>query len=785
MKINKIYISAFGGLKDLTIELNDGMNVIFGENENGKSTVMAFIKMMFYGSGKKVQQISNSPRIKYTPFSGDTMGGRIDFEYGSHNYRLEREFKKSDSTDRIVLTDTDTGENLPATSDVGYEFFGIGANAFERCMFISGFGTITSDEGASGELNSKLSNLVVTGNEDVSYQSVVKRLDSAKTRLISKSGRTGKLIEDANILSSLKEKLELSHENAIKKREINLKLEELKNEYKTVLSEQKQIKSVVESENDIKNAKKIKEYLDTKNQLDKLNGELTLKSGAVLDEQFVKKTEFCINNTKRYSERCNTLNADIEKIKSAIELQGSPEETAQKIELLKSNTDNLIKDRNSLETKEEETKNRLNEAQIAKTTAQNSKSAFNPVLLIIGAVLLLSGVILTAVVNTVIGICVTISGVTFLSLSFVIRPADNSKIAKAQNDCINIADELASIKNEKATLQEKINALNTDMNTLLSVLNSTAEIKKQRELDLAEKTGELNEQEQKYNTANEELIKLFSDYSDKTDIEEIEDVLPSLTQKAETQKELKQKLMYLSRDLDNISYDEAKEKLAGLDQNCVLDDTDFADNKRKLDEINERLTQITSAITEKQTELKTSFRNAQNPEDIKKEINELSQKIKTGKAFCDACDIATEILSDSFAEIRRGYGSELENKTLEIFSNLTDGRYSAINISKSLDITVEQSGIFGTRELDYLSNGTADQAYLSLRLALSSLISEKEDMPVFLDDALSQYDDTRANRAIKFLKEYSNNSQTVMFTCHNAICSMAESNGITVKSLKP
>ncbi len=784
MKINKIYISAFGGLKDLTVELNDGMNVIFGENENGKSTVMAFIKMMFYGSGKKVQQISNSPRIKYTPFSGDTMGGRIDFEYGSHNYRLEREFKKSDSTDRIVLTDTDTGEIMPATSNVGYEFFGIGANAFERCMFISGFGAITSDEGASGELNSKLSNLVVTGDEDVSYQSVVKRIDGAKTKLISKSGRTGKLIEDANILSDLKSKLERSHQDTLQKKEINSKLEELRNEYKAVLSKQKQLKSVVDRESDIKNAKKLKEYLDTKSELDKLNGELTLKSGAVLDEQFVKKTEFCINNAKRYFERCNTLNADIEKIKGAIKLQASPEETSQKIESVKSNIDNLIGDRNLLETKEKEMQERLKEAEIAKTTAENSKSAFNPVLLILGAVLILSGVILTSVINTVIGICTTAIGIVIFVLSFVIRPAD-TKIAKTQNDCINIAGELANVRNEKASLQEKINVFNTDMNTLLSVLNSSAEIKKQRELDLAEKEEELNVQKQKFNMANEELEKLFSDYSDKTDIAEIEDVLPSLTQKTETQKELKQKLMYLSRDLDNISYDEAEKKLADLDENTVLDDTDFADNKMQLDEINERLTQITSAITEKQTELKTSFRNTQNPEDIKKEINELSQKIKTGKAFCDACDIAIETLSDSFAEIRRGYGSELENKTLEIFSNLTGGRYSAINISKSLDISVEQSGIFGTRELDYLSNGTADQAYLSLRLAMSKLISENEDMPVFLDDALSQYDDTRANRAIKFLKEYSSKSQTVMFTCHNAICSMAENNGIAVKNLKP
>ena len=46
MKIKSIYISAFGGVKNLKLELDDGFNVVYGENENGKTTVMSFIKMI-------------------------------------------------------------------------------------------------------------------------------------------------------------------------------------------------------------------------------------------------------------------------------------------------------------------------------------------------------------------------------------------------------------------------------------------------------------------------------------------------------------------------------------------------------------------------------------------------------------------------------------------------------------------------------------------------------------------------------------------------------------------
>ena len=62
MTFNKIYIGAFGSLKDFTLELDRGLNVIFGENENGKSTIMAFIKMMFYGNERGSSQVSKNIR---------------------------------------------------------------------------------------------------------------------------------------------------------------------------------------------------------------------------------------------------------------------------------------------------------------------------------------------------------------------------------------------------------------------------------------------------------------------------------------------------------------------------------------------------------------------------------------------------------------------------------------------------------------------------------------------------------------------------------------------------
>ena len=142
--------------------------------------------------------------------------------------------------------------------------------------------------------------------------------------------------------------------------------------------------------------------------------------------------------------------------------------------------------------------------------------------------------------------------------------------------------------------------------------------------------------------------------------------------------------------------------------------------------------------------------------------------------------IAQEVLENSFHEMRRSYGSEVERTTLDIFKRLTDGKYSSISVSKSLDMSVEQTELFGTHEIGYLSQGTVDQAYLSLRLAISKLISDGKAVPVFLDDSLSFYDDKRTLSALHFLKEYSLSTQLLMFTCHDSICDSADKLGATV-----
>ena len=52
MRIDKIKINGFGKIKNKEIEFTDGINVIYGKNESGKSTFLKFIPCMLYGISK-------------------------------------------------------------------------------------------------------------------------------------------------------------------------------------------------------------------------------------------------------------------------------------------------------------------------------------------------------------------------------------------------------------------------------------------------------------------------------------------------------------------------------------------------------------------------------------------------------------------------------------------------------------------------------------------------------------------------------------------------------------
>jgi uncharacterized protein YhaN len=137
---------------------------------------------------------------------------------------------------------------------------------------------------------------------------------------------------------------------------------------------------------------------------------------------------------------------------------------------------------------------------------------------------------------------------------------------------------------------------------------------------------------------------------------------------------------------------------------------------------------------------------------------------------------------DLIAKTKAVYHKEKLPQTFIIaekyFSFLTEGEYTKLFAPKSNQVVVERND--GQRfNADELSRGTAEQLYLSLRLALAEVFSGKK-VPLILDDPFVNFDEKRTRRAMTLISEIGKQRQILFFTCHNHVVSMVKELGTNI-----
>ena len=110
-------------------------------------------------------------------------------------------------------------------------------------------------------------------------------------------------------------------------------------------------------------------------------------------------------------------------------------------------------------------------------------------------------------------------------------------------------------------------------------------------------------------------------------------------------------------------------------------------------------------------------------------------------------------------------GIKLNRLAGEYLSRLTGQRYRRVSFTRELEGSAATADDLSPRSALSLSRGTADQLYLSLRLAVCRLCLP-EKPPIVLDDALAAFDDQRLGYALDLLRELAEEQQILLFTCH-------------------
>ena len=287
MKINNLKINGFGKIENKEINLENKINIIYGKNESGKSTIFNFIVSMLYGCSKlkKGKNISNFE--KYKPWNTEEFSGKIKYELDNNKkYEIIRKFK---SKNPIIYNENseDISKQFNNDKTKGINYF-YEQTGIDEDLFIST--TAVAQEEIKLEKNNenliiqKITNIASTGEDNTSYKNAINKLNKKQLNEIgtarSNDRPINKIEKELNELKIKKNNLN----NIITNKE-NFEIEN--NKIKTEINN---------SENKIEIIKNIKEIIE-RNKIK--NEKINLISENILN--YEKE----INNLKNEKENLN------------------------------------------------------------------------------------------------------------------------------------------------------------------------------------------------------------------------------------------------------------------------------------------------------------------------------------------------------------------------------------------------------------------------------------------------------------------------------------------------
>jgi DNA repair exonuclease SbcCD ATPase subunit len=208
MKIKNM-TAHFGALEGQSLQLGEGLNILYAPNEHGKSTWCAFVRAMLYGisTSQRAKAGQKPDKVKYLPWSGTPMSGSMDVVSAAYGPVTIRRWTEKANQPMQAFSATVTGTDTPVpglTSDtVGQALTGVPRAVFERSAFIRQAGLEISGD---PELDKRISAIVSTGDQEVSYLEIDRLLQSWLRH--RRSGKRGAIPELEAQLNSLDRTLE-------------------------------------------------------------------------------------------------------------------------------------------------------------------------------------------------------------------------------------------------------------------------------------------------------------------------------------------------------------------------------------------------------------------------------------------------------------------------------------------------------------------------------------------------------------------------------------------------
>ena len=751
MTFESLYIKSFGKLNGKKISFSEGVNIIEGANESGKSTICAFIQFIFYGLPYKI-----SEKMRYISWDTSLASGSAVVKDKGIRYRIEREVVcitndegKYLFREKCGIYDAETNMVCFKSRSPGEVFFGVSSSVFESTVYIRQ--TANTKIGGSA-LGDEAENILFSGNERMNTGQALSKLDSARVFLQHKNRKGGKIfdLEEKRKLIADRLKNAQTCETDIISLEGSLRLLKEKTE-----AAKKRINEIQEELLEFERYSVKKAYLLRKSEKEKLaaaeekiaylkkppeHGGMPVSDPAYAEALKNRRT-YLLHAIARYNEAKKEVDESNAKIAR----------TNDKLSIFA-----------SLGAEDAEKRDRLVENM---ERNQKKMNHCNFTGMIFGLIAVFSLILALLFRNnpafpelfkylsvTCCLLFATIAGyVVFMKkrdyadeISTICEQfgcesyEDFKEIVKASSEDEAYMLFLRGIRDEKnAKLTEAIDDLEAINNKIASILNKAHfPIFENMEDSLRHAIEECGRIQENIRALEFEVV------SHRSNIEGIEN------------------------DLSEYSKDYLKEAYCAEYDNEKMENFDLLGKKTEQNSVGEALNIYVNRMHQIEVELSALRAVITDPTAIAEEIAVLDGEIETLTRKWSAYMLAIETLNTASGKLREGISPKLARNAGKLFSAMTNGKYDTVGVDTDFGLSFSDGAMM--HEAACLSAGTGDLAYICLRMALIELLYKRSVPPFLFDESFSRMDDERMEKVLTLISKYAQKDyQSILFTCHS------------------
>lgn len=782
MRIKLLEIKGFGKFTNRRIMPAESFNVVFGNNESGKTTLVEFIRAMLYGerTGKRGRLPAAVSGKSYRPWNGEACAGVLEYalDDGS-SFRVDRNFGRGTVHIRDGAS-RDISAGFPLARDTGPQFaeahLNMTAAVFERSAMIRQLQCSMDDAGREALLE-KLANLSATGSEE---QSARKALDALNAALLEKVGTERSTTRPLDIVKAGLAALEARRNEIIAMNEYWLdswlrlkgardRLRQLKGEL-----------SALTSDRDGMIARRLlatrDECMALADLIEKKRTECRrLEERLLNSEKFAEVTENTVEalNSCRYEyrEAEELLKRSMKEIETLRNRERSLEE---RLALLGSAGEKTSAFYGETHAHREA----LNEASSGREKARGFRAArFAAVVFFVAA----AGAVVLAVTNNA-GNPWLAAGAAALSLTAGILLLANRSWKKhgyrgvdaewptgapgrrgyASTEAMDAGNRVDDVEMLYEACRKDLEEAETRRSSIIARKNDIAA----RVAVLLGDPGAEGWSLEEIEAASDAFRAGYRQY--------LEDDIRLGIAKRELG-ETTERMNLLLREASAIAKKDirSKDDLAAVVRGIEAEGPSaLGAIFQSWQEIEERINRVAEEIKDTEIEIKGLETRLEDvpPLDELARLDEEKAALLGRKERLESAGrslrLAAEVLEAAARHMEKSFSPSLNGEMGRLAAIITDGRYSAVRIDPDSGLLLETPESEELMPVGCLSAGAIDQIYFAMRLSAVALIERgRETIPLFLDEPFSQYDQERARRAMLLLAEESKRRQVFLFTC--------------------